>query len=82
MHLVYPLPPPPPIKKKFITTVFDLSWDDCNIQEKLETLVLKIGGGGGVGKEGMWVGEEPRCIMVFVKIVNGKSQLDEVQHFI
>ena len=31
----------------------------------------------------MWVGEEPRCIMVFVKIVNGKSQLlDEVQHFI
>ena len=28
----------------------------------------------------MWVGEEPRCIMVFVKIVNGKSQLDEVQH--
>ena len=62
--------------------MFDLSWDDCKIQEKLETLVLKIGGGGGVGKEGMWVGEEPRCIMVFVKIVNGKSQLDEVQHFI
>ena len=48
MHLVYPLPPPPS-KKKFITTVFDLSWDDCNIQEKLETLVLKIGGGGGGG---------------------------------
>ena len=46
MHLVYPLPPPPS-KKKFITIVFDLSWDDCNIQEKLETLVLKIGGGGG-----------------------------------
>ena len=83
MHLVYPLPPSPPSKKKFITIVFDLSWDDCNIQEKLETLVLKIGGGGGGrGKEGMWVGEEPRCIMVFVKIVNGKSQLDEVQHFI
>ena len=89
MHLVYPRPPPPPIKKKFVTIVFDLSWDDCNIQEKLETLVLKIGGGGGGGrrgcgggKEGMWVGEEPRCIMVFVKIVNGKSQLDEVQHFI
>ena len=50
MHLVYPLPPPPPpSKKKFITIVFDLSWDDCNIQEKLETLVLKIGGGGGEG---------------------------------
>ena len=48
MHLVYPLPPLP-IKKKFITIVFDLSWDDCNIQEKLETLVLKIGGGGGEG---------------------------------
>ena len=75
-----PPPPPPPSKKKFITIVFDLSWDDCNIQEKLETLGLKIGGGGG--KEGMWVGEEPRCIMVFVKIVNGKSQWDEVQHFI
>ena len=27
--------------------MFDLSWDDCNIQEKLETLVLKFGGGGG-----------------------------------
>ena len=53
MHLVYPLPPlpPPPSKKKFITIVFDLSWDDCNIQEKLETLVLKIGGGGG-GRRG------------------------------
>ena len=27
--------------------MFDFSWDDCNIQEKLETLVLKIGEGGG-----------------------------------
>ena len=52
MHLVSPLPPPPPIKKKFITIVFDLSWDDCKIQEKLETLVLKIGGGGGGGEGG------------------------------
>ena len=51
MHLVYPLPPPPS-KKKFITIVFDLSWDDCNIQEKLETLVLKIGGGGEGGDVG------------------------------
>ena len=32
--------------------MFDLSWDDCNIQEKLETLVLKIGGGGGGGEGG------------------------------
>ena len=33
--------------------MFDFSWDDCNIQDKLETLVLKIGGGGGgVGEEG------------------------------
>lgn len=54
MHLVYPLPPPPH-QKKFITIVFDLSWDDCKIQEKLETLVLKIGGGGG-GEEGGDVG--------------------------
>ena len=51
MHPVYPFPPPPHQKKKFITIVFDLSWDDCNIQEKLETLVLKIGGGGG-GRRG------------------------------
>ena len=35
--------------------MFDLSWDDCKIQEKLETLVLKIGGGGG-GEEGGDVG--------------------------
>ena len=52
MHLVYPPPPPPPpppSKKNFITIVFDFSWDDCNIQDKLETLVLKIGGGGGGG---------------------------------
>ena len=38
--------------------------------------------GGGGDWRGMWVGEEPRCFMVFVKIVNGKSQFDEVQHFI
>ena len=53
MHLVYP--PPPPLKKNFITIVFDFSSDDCNIQEKLETLGLKIGGrvgGGDVGGGG------------------------------
>ena len=43
---------PPP--KFCITIVFDLSWDDCNTQEKSETIVkqnLGVGGGwGGVNK--------------------------------
>ena len=36
---------PPPPKKKI-----DLYWNDCNTQEKLETIVkqnLGVGGGGG-----------------------------------
>ena len=33
MHLVYP--PPPPKKKKKFAIVFELSWDDCNTQEKI-----------------------------------------------
>jgi len=49
MHLVYPPPPPPPPKKNFIPLVFDFSWGAFNIQEKLGTTVLKIGGGGGGG---------------------------------
>ena len=47
MVLVYPPPPP----KFCITMVFDLSWDDCNTQEKLETIVMQfilLGGGRGV----------------------------------
>ena len=43
-YFVYP-PPPPPKKKKI-----DLYWNDCNTQEKLETIVkqnLGVGGGGG-----------------------------------
>ena len=35
MHLVYPLPPPPKKKKKKFAIVFELSWDDCNTQEKI-----------------------------------------------
>ena len=55
MHLVCP--------PKFCTTiVLDFSWDDCNTQEKLETMVMQnlggvvgAGGGGGGGKEGtLW----------------------------
>ena len=38
MVLVYPPPPP----KFCITMVFDLSWDDCNTQEKLETIVMQF----------------------------------------
>ena len=48
-YFVYP-PPPPQKKKICITVVLDLSWDDCNTQEKLETIVkqnLGVGGGGG-----------------------------------
>ena len=44
-----------------ITIVFDFSWDDCNTQEKLKTMVMYfflVGGGGGT-----------ICIMVSVKLV-------------
>ena len=34
MHLVYP-------PKFYITIVLDFSWDDCNNQEKLETMVME-----------------------------------------
>ena len=34
------LPPPPP-PKFCITIVFDFSWDDCNTQEELETMVMQ-----------------------------------------
>ena len=45
MHLVYP-------PKLCITIVFDFSWDDCNVLENLETMVMQ-------NSEG-----ETRCIMV------------------
>ena len=35
MHCVYP-------QNLCITIVLDLSWDDCNTQEKLETVVMQI----------------------------------------
>ena len=41
MHLVY-------LQNLYVTIVFDFSWDDCNTQEDLETMVtLFFGGGGG-----------------------------------
>ena len=48
MYPVYPA-------KLCIIIVFDFSWDDCNIQEKLETMVMQFFfffflGGGGVNK--------------------------------
>ena len=36
------LPPPPP--HTYITIVFNFSWDDCNTQEKLETVVNLLQG--------------------------------------
>ena len=38
MHCVYP-------QNLCITIVLDFSWDDCNTQEKLETVVMQILGG-------------------------------------
>ena len=45
MHLVYPLPPPP--HPKFcITIAFDFSaWNECNTQEKSETIIMQNFGG-------------------------------------
>ena len=37
MHLVYP----PSLQKQRITIVFDFSWDYCNTQEELETMVVQ-----------------------------------------
>ena len=34
MHFVYP-------RKFRITFTFDFSWDDCNTQEKLETMFME-----------------------------------------
>ena len=60
MHLVYPA-------IFGIANVFDFSWDDRNIWEKLETTVMQnLGGGGGGGGGGV----NKRGIMVYVKMVN------------
>ena len=53
------LPPPPP-HKFCLTIVFDFSWDDCNTQKKLETMVMEKLGAGAT-----------RYIVVYVKMVNG-----------
>ena len=46
MHLVYPL--------KFCNSIlFDFSWDDCNTQEKLETMVMQIWRAGGK-QDALW----------------------------
>ena len=43
-HNALCLPSPP--YKFCLTIVFDFSWDDCNTQKKLETMVMeKLGGG-------------------------------------
>ena len=38
MHLVY-------TPKRYITIVLDFPWDDCNTQEKLDTMVMQNSGG-------------------------------------
>ena len=51
MYLVLTSPPPQK-KKKFTLVLFLTSWDNCDTQEKLATMVMPIffwGGGGGVG---------------------------------
>ena len=45
-----------------ITIVLDFSWDDCNTQEKLETMVMQNSG------------EYTRCIMVYVKVAKKESK--------
>lgn len=46
----------------WITVVFNFSWEYCNTQEKFETIVMQNFWG--------WT----RCIMVYVKIVNGEKR--------
>ena len=65
-HNALCLPPP----KFFITIVFDFRWDDCNTQEKLETIVMQFPFLGEGGKGGGGGGGETRCITVYVKMVN------------
>ena len=54
--------PPRPLKL-CLTIVFDFSWDDCNNQKKLETMIME-----NLGPRG---GGQTRCIVVYVKMVNG-----------
>ena len=44
MHLVY-------LQNLYVSIVFDFSWDDCNTQEDLETMVTLFFWGGGGGYE-------------------------------
>ena len=50
-HLFYPT-------KRYVAVVFDFSWDDCNTQKKLETMVVEKlgarGGGGGGQQDALW----------------------------
>ena len=43
----------------YVTVVFDISWDDCNIQKKLKAMVI----------QNFWR-RGARCSMVCVKIVD------------
>ena len=50
-HLRHNEPCLPP--KICITILFDFSWDDCNTQEKLETMVMQIWRAGGK-QDALW----------------------------
>ena len=54
-HLGHNAPclPSRPHPKCCITILFDFSWDDCNTQEKLETMVMQIWG-AGAKQDALW----------------------------
>ena len=51
---IYPPPPHPPPPKFCITIVFDFSWDNCNTQEKLKTMVMQNLGGKQGASWSVW----------------------------
>ena len=70
MHLVSPLPPPPPLhQKKCITIVFDFSRDDSNTQDKLETIVMQFFLWRGVNKVHYGLCENGKWCDLFVSSV-------------
>ena len=68
MFLVYP-------PNCCIKIVLDISWDDCNTQEKLETRVMQISflggrGGGGVNKVLYGLGESSEFLGFLIPVIS------------